>query len=176
MFERYFLVAVAFLLLSLAWPLAGLLERKTAGAYAVVALFVVANSVHTARLIVRGRGHYLEAMRWMSQHSERRDVTIGSDHDFRNGMVVGFYARFLPPAPRIVYLQQDEWPTDGPEWLLLHSQARTFIPPPQLGDRNGNRYVFSNVYPYSELSGWTWAVYHNAQSRALSRAPRATRP
>jgi hypothetical protein len=163
LFERYFLVAVAFMLLSLAWPLAGLLQRKAVGAYALLALFVAANSAHTARLIVRGRGHYLEAMRWMAQHSERRDVTIGSDHDFRNGMVVGFYARFLPPTPRIAYLRQNQWPTGGPEWLLLHSQARAFTPPPRLGDRSGNRYLLSTVYPYSELSGWTWAVYRNVQ-------------
>jgi hypothetical protein len=163
LFERYFLVAVAFMLLSLAWPLAWLLRRKAVGAYALLVLFVAANSVHTARLIVHGRGHYLEAMRWMSQHSERRDITIGSDHDFRNGMVVAFYSRFLPSAPRIVYLRQDEWPTGGPEWLLLHNQVRALTPPPRLGDRNGNRYLLSTVYPYSELSGWTWAVYHNAQ-------------
>ncbi|HEX8942483.1 MAG TPA: hypothetical protein VF785_05040 [Gemmatimonadaceae bacterium] len=168
LFERYFLVAIAFAVLSMAWPLAALLARNRAAAFALVTLFVAANSVHTARLITRGRGHYLEAMRWMSQHSERRGggVAIGSDHDFRNGMVVGFYSQFLPPSPRIVHLQQGEWPADGPEWLLLHSQDRDFRPAPRLGDRGGHQYLLANVYPYAELSGWTWAVYHNTLDKA----------
>jgi hypothetical protein len=168
LFERYFLVAIAFALLSLAWPLAAVLARNRSAAYTLITLFVVANSVHTARLITRGRGQYLEAMRWMSEHSERRGgvVEIGSDHDFRNGMVVGFYSRFLPPSPRIVYLQQSEWPADGPEWLLLHSQDRAFRPAPRLGDRGEHQYLLANVYPYAELSGWTWAVYHNTLDKA----------
>ena len=165
LYERYFLVDIAFVFVALGWLISAVARRAPAAAVALVSLFVVANSVHTSRLITLGRGNYLPAMQFMIEHSNRPTITIGSDHDFRNRTVLAFYRQFLPPSVRFAYLPRDEWPVEGPEWLLLHSQDAAFVPPMALAAA-GIRYQLDRVYPFAGISGWSWALYHDVRDAA----------
>ena len=62
---------------------------------ALLAVFVAGNAVNTGNLLRFGRGQYLAALRFMERNSEGREVVITSDHDFRNGMLVNYYKRYL---------------------------------------------------------------------------------
>lgn len=50
-----------------------------------------------------GRGHYLDAVMYLAEHTKDKIITVGSDHDFRNEMVLSFYAKYLPSGKEIVY-------------------------------------------------------------------------
>ena len=90
-------------------------------------------------------------------------LTIGGDHKFRNPTVLAYYYQRLADVPWLEYLEDDEWPPDGPEWFLDHSQERSFNPPREIeaGEDQRHRFELIQLYPYAGLSGWHWAVYRN---------------
>lgn len=171
-YPRYFLVSMLFLQLLLSWLLVRMFHGARHGKilYVVLLLAILAgNAVSTSRLLAYGRGGYQAALRFMLEHSADRDLTVGSDHDFRNGLVLRYYFPRSGGDRRLVYYSQGQWPQAGPEWVLIHSQAAQFTPRETLTDDGGNTYRLQSVFPYAGLSGWHWAVYQNG-TRAR-RAP-----
>jgi len=181
LYPRYFLVSSLFVLLLFADGLSRLAQRGRYGkvVYGIVLIGLLAgNAVQTARLIHLGRGGYQAALQLMAEQTAGPTLTIGSDHDFRNGLVIAFYqlhmpdlfdAR-LPNTRRLIYLPQNRWPPEGPEWFLRHSQEPDIHPKPTITDGTGNHYDLIGIYPYAGLSGWNWILYHNRnRSEALSR-------
>ena len=162
-YERYLLVAAAFMILSLAWPVARAARTSMAVAAALVVLFLLGNVVRTWQFIERGRGSFITATRYMTEHSTRNPITVGSDHDFRNGRVLGFYLPFVPGTDALSYYPQEGWPAGGPEWLLVHRLEAEFAPRAELTVRGGYKYTLAQSYPYAGLSGWHLALYHNAR-------------
>lgn len=161
LYERYFLVVVAFGLMASSWALDAIARRSRVAALAVVAAFLAGNSVHIARLIRDGRGSYIPALTRISEQAVQRPVTIGGDHDFRQGHLVEFYQHFVPRGSEIEYHASFEWAVAGPEWYLVHSQEPTFQPEPELIVEGGRRYELSATYRHDGPSGWSLAVYHN---------------
>jgi hypothetical protein len=162
LYERYFLLAAAFITLSYSWLLAAA-ARRSGWLAAVLALaFLVPNAARTLRLIDVGRGSYLPALRHMTELATQHPVTVGSDHEFRNGRLVEFYQRFLPGDVVLEYHTAAEWASAGPEWMLVHSQDRAFTPAASIAVAGGRQYRLSEFYPYAGVSGWHLAVYHNA--------------
>jgi hypothetical protein len=161
---RYFLISVTFLLLLLSHVLAQLFCKPRFGKilYAVLLLLILCgNGFHTARLIRLGRGAYQDAMRYMAQQSAGTKVTIGSDHDFRNPTVLGYYQLRMPDPGRFVYYRAGEWRNEGPEWYLRHGIRQSFRPDSVFVDARGNRYQLIRDYPYAGLSGWNWFLFRN---------------
>jgi hypothetical protein len=165
-YVRYFIIAIAFLLLLFSFTLAWLYERGTAGKTAcaiLLVLFVAINSLHAASLFENGRGRYSEAIRYIVEHSERSPVTIGSDQDFRVGVVLEFYG--LGNGDNARYYPRDAWPKRGPEWVICHKESfeEATPPAPLIVDDRGNEhdYNFVKSYPSSPLSGLHWFLYHN---------------
>src|SRR5262249_61337141 len=130
---RYFMISVAasLVLLSAGYP--ALLRREVAGlgiGLMLLAIFVAGNAVNTGNLLRFGRGQYLAALRFMEKNSDGREVVITSDHDFRNGMLVNYYKRYLDRADDTQYVDkatlcQENVRTDGAllgaEGLILHA-------------------------------------------------------
>jgi hypothetical protein len=169
-YPRYFLISGAFLLLLLSHALAGLarIERFGRPLYALfVVAFLAGNTIHTIRLIEVGRGAYRDAVLMMEQQTVRPRITIGSDHDYRNGFVLDFYRLQLPLRKDMVYFPLAGWPKKGPEWVLRHSLETDYRAPDTTTDRHGNTYRLVRQFPYAGLSGWHWAVYHNKNSDDL---------
>ncbi len=163
LFPRYFLVPVAFFLVLASQGLARLYRRSTAGKVVYLVLltaFLGANAVHLASLLKYERGHYLDALRYMASHTSGPLISVGGDHDFRNGMVIQFYTRYLPTDKHMFYYDANAWPAEGSEWFLIHSQTHDYVPRRAITVR-GIGYRLAGEYPFSELSGWNWYVYHN---------------
>ncbi|MBT9585773.1 hypothetical protein IV102_20700 [bacterium] len=160
---RYFLVSVIFLLVLLARQLSRQLESahriRRWGAACLLFLFVAANLSAGFRLIRLGRGDYREALQWICDQSPgRRAVSLGGDNDFRNSVVVDFYAGRLKTSPSLRYFRQSEWPSGGPDWLLIHAlQPEPQVPPRVLTPTAS--YAIRRRFYAAPLSGWQWFVY-----------------
>lgn len=161
LFERYFVVALTFLLVACSWTIAAIGSRSIVAAACLVALYAGANAVQIRPLVEFGRGRYVDALTDVAAKSTRSVPTLGTDHDFRQGRVVGFYLLHMKDGDTISYQVRDAWSGTGPEWLLVHNQAADFTPKPRLIVEGRWPFVFTKVYPASRLSGWTLALYHN---------------
>jgi hypothetical protein len=163
MFFRYFLVCFPFLYLLLgvlaAWGLRQAGAARIATAVAL-ALLLLAHAGQTATLVAVGRGRYCDAIRFMAASSPAGPVTVGSDHDFRNRLLVEYHARCAPPDRDVRYVSLGT----GPQWMITHARERAFDPPPVMGTRRGLRYEFRRSYPFAGVSGWSWHVYRRAAS------------
>jgi len=160
---RYFMISVATSLVLLSSGWAALLRRGVAGrdiGLTLLAVFIAGNAVSTGNLLRFGRGQYLAALRFIEKNSDGREVVITSDHDFRNGMLVNYYKRYLARPDSIRYANGGTLNRGGPDWLVLHrfdfSGWRD-----RVTDESGNAYQLVKVYRYSDNSGWNWLLYHN---------------
>jgi hypothetical protein len=183
---RYLLIGIAFGLLLAAGLLA---DGFRAGgtrrvlALAALGLFLAGNAVHTWRFIELGRGGFLAALNYMAEHSTGSRIVVGSDHDFRNGLVLRFYARRLPPSKTLDYRKRGDWPAGGPEWFVAHRSQRPAQPARTLTLASGERFERVAEFDHAAISGFYWALYRNASARARfgaaqdddAEAPRAER-
>jgi hypothetical protein len=166
-YPRYFVIPIALLNLTFAFALAtvwnaGPRRARTAGALALIAA-LLGNGIHVVRLLEFGRGGNLRLVRFLEERTAGKEIGVGSDFDFRNRMVLLFYSQYLSDPRRLHYYAQNQWPDHGPEWLLIHDLDRRFVPAAELTDPLGRQFHLVRFYPYAGLSGWCWAVYHNAR-------------
>jgi hypothetical protein len=162
---RYFLMSVLLLLWLLAAQAGELLRGGKAARVAAVVLltiFALGNLRETRASLQHGRGQYWRALTFMANHSAGPVLHLGSDHDIRVGIVVGYYADLLPAGKQLAYYRHDQWPENGPEWLVRHRHGRLYPIEPEFVGRAGNRYRLERVFPTGPLSGAHWIVYRNA--------------
>lgn len=172
---RYFLIGIALALLLLAdWMAAGLRAGgwRRAVAAALGLAFLAGNAVHIVAFLEHGRGGYRAALRTMAEHSRGPEIRVASDHDFRNGTVLRFYARELPPGRRLVYFPRDRQPPGGPEWWILHRAQRPAHMPARIRDAAGNTYALFAEFDHAAISGFYWALYRNVRASTTVPKPR----
>jgi hypothetical protein len=175
-YVRYFVVGIAFLLLLGGFLLAALWRRSWQGKLLCLLLllaYLPANAWQIGRLFQYGRGHYQEAIRFMSQNSAEPLVVIASDQDFRTSTLLQFYApaAMLPKQGR--YVLRGEWPPQGPEWLICQQESSEKPAPPavELKDSRENRYDLAKTFPAAPLSGLHWFLYHNRTNEVVQIRP-----
>ena len=149
-YVRHFIIGIAFFLILFSFVLAGLWQRGLPGKATCVLLllsYFAANGWHMASLFKYGRGQSCEAIRFLKDRSNQWPVTIGSDHDFRIGLVLQFYGPTTLGQAR--YYTQGSWPQQGPEWVLCHKESFEAPTPAtrQLKDGAGNEYEFVKAFP-----------------------------
>jgi hypothetical protein len=162
---RYLLVSMPFVFLALAVLLDGLWEHGRVGkaiAAACLAAILGGDARQLAVFLRDGRGHYSDAVRLMASGVSGSSATVASDQDFRNGLVVEYYARRLVLPRPVIYIRHGEEPPGGPDWILTHSGSPSPVRPDALTDAHGNRYVFVKDYPFAALSGFSWSLFRNA--------------
>lgn len=162
-YPRYFLIPFTCGLLLLSHLLAWLWGRQWCGraiCVIAVAAILTGNLLQAGQLIRVGRGGYRAAVDLMIEKSTMPQLTVGSDHDFRNQMVLRYYHQRSGSSKSLNYVRNGQWPAGGPEWVIMHSQGTLQNPPLEIPDANGNHYRFLRAFPYSGLSGWNWVVYH----------------
>jgi hypothetical protein len=162
LYARYFLVSVVCFLLLLSRVLARVYRWGAAGRVVccmVLAGLVAGNARYTTDLLRLGRGQYRAALTYMAGGTAGGVVRVGSDHDFRNGTLIEFYAPRLSSTKRIKYYRQDAWPAQGPEWIIAHSWILSINPPLTLTDAHGRVYTLRGTFCYARLSGWHWFIY-----------------
>ncbi len=177
LYERYFYVNIVLLLLPYSYLLGRILRSGRFGRFVAVALLagVVAGNARLAwEFLQVGRGHYYDALQYMSQHSVEPDIQIASDGAFENGMYLGFYSNFLPPGRRLMFYERTAQLPAAPEWVLLHSRAQPYAPQSSIADlqrASRDRYVLVRVFPYAGLSGYHCALYHRADLEPGAAGP-----
>jgi hypothetical protein len=172
---RYFLIGIAFALLLCA-DLAAAGLRAGGARRALAAALLLAFALGNARLILDfarlGRGGFGAAVAAMAAGTEAPQIVVGSDHDFRNRLVLEFYARRLAPEKPLVYLPHARWPQEGPEWLVRHAARRTSAPAPRMRV-DGHAYALFAEYDHAAISGFYWTLYRRApdDARTNTRVP-----
>jgi hypothetical protein len=169
--ERYFIVNAAFLLLLLArlaaraWE-AGGWRRRSAAVLLLVSL--TGSGIHAAALLRYGRGDYSGTLRFMVRHTRGSMVTVASDHNFRNPMLLAFYSDYVvkklayyTPGPwplsgldpqsvalyadfitrKLDYHADGQWPPLGPEWFIRHSLRQDSLPRQIIIESDGSRFT-----------------------------------
>lgn len=168
LYFRYFLICFPFLYLLSAHTLSLLFNRPGWGKIVLIVvllLFSVLNSKGIWDLITLGRGHYSEAIEDMISESPDKEVLVGSDHDFRNGMIIGFYSEYFKDK-RIIYLDNERRKEVTPDFLLAHNVNRNYVPPAYIFE-NGFRYKMAKSYEFAGVSGWRWFVYKRDLSEPM---------
>jgi hypothetical protein len=176
LFVRYFLGAVAFFLVLLAELLARMLRRgalSSLTALVLLSLLLTGNAWHTGQLLRAGRGDYLGALLYMAEYTPGPTITVGSDHDFRNRLVLGYYTKYLGQRKELVYYDQGTWPPQGPDWLLLHRIDNDRTAPPEALEKSGHVYRLVKHVSHAALSGWDWYVYHKLDAARGTAADRS---
>ena len=96
----------------------------------------------------------------MAREDPAEVVTIGSDHDHGNGMLIEFYAGYLSTPRQVVYQDLDRWSDPPPRWLIIHRYRRWRDRPPEKAyDIEGATYLFERSFDCAMLSGWRWLCY-----------------
>lgn len=173
-YPRYFLVPAAFAVVVISY---GAARAWTAGPRARAAVSVgalavtVGSALHAAALFRHGRGEYREALRHIAASSPFPEITLTSDFDFRNGTVVAWHADAAGSDRTVIYLPASDLPPRGAQWYLVHRLAGETPPAPEVTDPQGHRYLLDATYLHAGLSGWSWAVYRNAELPVTAPAP-----
>jgi hypothetical protein len=168
---RYFFVLVPFL-----WILAGralaYLASQDYGPDRVIAsaavLFVlIGNMLQLIWPMREGRGHYRDAVATMASLTSGNEVTVSSDHDFRNRLMLDYYGEERPSGKSIVYIPSDGITAGRAEWYLTHTFSPSDAAPPNLMlmDR---QYTLVRSFRYGGVSGWNWHLYRQT-TRPLRR-------
>jgi 4-amino-4-deoxy-L-arabinose transferase-like glycosyltransferase len=168
---RYFLIGSAFALLLCAdLAAAGLRAggvRRAAAALALL-LFAFGNAAHWRAFTEKGRGHFREALQTMARETPGDVVTVASDHDFRNRLVLQYYARELPDGKRLAYVPRDRFRLQQPEWLIRHAPSRPAQPAQQIAV-DGTPYRLFAEYDHAAISGFYWALYRRQDAASDPR-------
>jgi hypothetical protein len=164
---RYFLIAITLLLLLASRLLAALYRAggwRRGLCLVAAAFFLIGNAAHTVPFLEHGRGGYSEAVLFMARHTDGPRIVVGSDHDFRNEMVLRYYKRRLPEGKILVYYPRGSWPRGGPEWLIEQRARRPDPLPRRIRVDEGNRYELAAEFDHAAISGFHWALYRNASA------------
>ncbi len=125
----------------------------------IICLYVTGQSVRLWPLFLYGRGDYQTLIREMTNATASNVITVGSDNDFRNKMVLSFYSRFLQDGKMIRYIDQAFWGNQPPEWLIVHSLDENSEPEPWIETAPGRTYWLLDARKFSGNSGFNWFLY-----------------
>lgn len=171
-YPRYFLVNVylLYLLAALAigklWDAYGKRTRWLIGG--ALAAWTLGNLLLSVQLWEVGRGHYKDALEFISGNTRAEAARgglarIGSTEDFRTGVLVWYYARFLPAAKRPEVVEVNSLAQVRPEWLLSTISPYEMLELPlRITKAPGLQYVLVTQFPAVRLSGFTAGVYRRA--------------
>ena len=163
LYFRYFIICFPFLYLLLGYLLARCLDAKAGlprwlGVIVIVA-FTAGQEVRIGPLLEHGRGEYRAALQYIADHSAGDDLSIGSDHDIRNGLLVDFHLRSVVTDKSLQYVTQEHWRDRRPDWIITHSQDPNFSPPEEMTARDAGSYRLAESFPFGGVSGWSWFLY-----------------
>ncbi len=160
-FPRYFLVPGITLML-MAGELVGRLWNNSsrtgrAAATALMVLFVVGQVPILANFYRFGRGDYASLVAEMTRGGP---AVYGSNHPFKNHMLVDHFARILHVSA--VEVPEAQWCKRRPDWYVAGAD-QVEAPPAEITlGPEACRITFrvASVHRYSGLSGWQWTLYH----------------
>ena len=163
LYFRYFILCFPFFYMLLAYALgrASVTWNRSVRwvPWLAVLLIGIGQSTRVSALLVHGRGQYAAAWARIAQDSPASDVYVGSDHDFRNRMVLSFYAARSSADKLLYYTPQTDWKRRPPQWVLV-TQGQEFIDPPaEIPFTDVGNYRYVGRYDAAPVSGWGWFLY-----------------
>jgi hypothetical protein len=163
---RYVIVCFPFLYLIISRLLAKVYHRDAKVyrylAFLVLGLYLTGQAFRLAPFFEYGRGSYRPVIAEMAKTSSGAVITVGSDNDFRNRMLIEFYSRFLDAGKKLRYIDQQLWTGDPPEWIILHSLDEADVPEPWITATDGRMYRLIRSEGFSGNSGFSWFLYRNS--------------
>ena len=130
----------------------------------LITLLVISHADNIISLLLNGRGHYRQALNDMAAATNGQIISVASDHDFGNKMVLDFYARFLDPSKYLRYITRDHLKEAQPEWMISHNQDLNWNSPQKLQVEGvAKPYSLFRIYTYSGISGWNWYIYRQGK-------------
>jgi hypothetical protein len=162
--SRYFLVCAPFLLILVGEWLARVSNGGIFGRLiwaSALSAFAAGGVALWGPLVREGRGQYSGAMAYMASATADPVLRIASDHDLRNGLLLGYFGRGLSPAKHVDYVSHDEWRVRSFDWFIVHRTADEDSPPPVL-DLPPGRFAVARRFCYGGMSGWNWFVYRRS--------------
>lgn len=178
-YPRHFLPLILFALLPVGICLASIFRKKFAGpqfaAAVVMSLWLFGGVLYYSDFLKYGRGQYSDAVRTILINSKNHEVSVSSDHDFRNSAMLDYYVHRVPGGDRVRYITQQNSAVDVPDWVILHSFDGTVDGPEAIADRNSVQFRRAGMYRSSVLSGWNWALYQKVPTAepAAGKDPKA---
>ncbi len=167
LYFRYFILCFPFLYLLIAHLLCrwyGSSKSNLRWLVAAGVLLLISVQAQRIFLLLRfGRGNYTAALTYILQNSSEEIVRVGSDHDFRNRMLVEFYGPRLTAPRTLRYVAQSLWRAEPPHWILTHSQEASRPEQTSFVVSGVGEYRFVEVYRFSGVSGWNWFLYERVQ-------------
>ena len=167
-FPRYFLVGITLFLLLTAWVVGEQYEhggRRFAIAATFVSLFLIGNLWQVACFIAGGRGHYRDALRYMSHETRDWEITVSSNSDFRTRLLLTFYRRYLPPDKTLTFYLHGATDIDNAEWRIVEDLQPNAAMPEQIDDGHGQGFRLMKIFPFYGLSGCQWSLYQRIRLR-----------
>jgi hypothetical protein len=125
---------------------------------AVLFAFFIGNGWRIHRLCTVGRGHYLEALRYMAEHTEGDTITISGDHDSSITTTLWLYRRYVPGKSVVYDLTRD--PSRPAAWFIGTSVTPDDPPKPAV-TMSGQVYRFEREYDCF-VSCYRWFLYRRA--------------
>lgn len=171
---RYLIVTTPFLILMLARALGraasrGLPVRALAALAFAAMLF--GNGARLQPFLTIGRGHCREAVALIRARTQGPQATVASDHDFRNPLMLWFYAPPTPGLKPLAYTSISHLLEGGTEWLITHSLDRAPHPPERRTVGNvAYRLAYTAPY-FGEFSGFHWYVYKRLEAETSVATP-----
>jgi hypothetical protein len=163
-YVRYMLVNIFVFLFLMSQFFSRIYKNRKFGKFlyfGFLGFYLLGNGIHIKNLFDEGRGHYLDALKYIESHTRRETIIISSDYDFRTKMMIGFYSKYIR-SKRLLYFTENSWSFDGstdrPEWVITHDFARKPQVPSSVGPKGG--YLWEKSYFYAGFSGWNWHIYH----------------
>ncbi len=160
LFPRYFLVGHVLFLLVAAVLIGSLWQagaRRRVLAVGLTLLFAVGHLSLAATFARGGRGRYLAAVQRMATTSPL--VRVSSTSDTRTGVLLAFYARYLPPGSRMVFLPRTSARAGEADWRIREDLDAATAVPSEIVDERGGRFRLAASYGYAGLSGCQWSLY-----------------
>lgn len=169
LYFRFFILCFPFFYLLLSYLL-GRAQRRLRGRWRwaialLPALMLIGQMSRVVPLLVHGRGGYSRAVAAMAARTERSPITVASDHDFRNGKLLRFYADRLAASKTFRYVGRDARRRVRPDWFIAHSQDAETEPPAELVVGGAGAYELVGTYRSGPVSGWDWYLYRRRAAR-----------
>ena len=165
LYFRYFIVCIPFFYLLLGYLVAAYFRKANRAIRCLLIVWMVffaaAQSQRIVPLLQLGRGNYRAAIEYILSNTANNRIGIGSDHDFRNKVLLAFYTMDLPDANRLYYVDQADWKKSEPQWIITHRQNRSYWPAKQLVIPGVGKYTLIKEYRFAGISGWHWFLYRH---------------
>jgi hypothetical protein len=95
----------------------------------------------------------------MAALSSNRDIVVGSDQDFSNGLILAYYAEAAASERKLVYVSSADG-RQAPDWFITHTfDVPAAGAPSQLTRHTGETYGWVRSFTYGGLSGCNWFLY-----------------